>query len=89
MVALAVETDDEHGAPVALADGLVRGEDGRISALRCGVADALAEAAMAELVGAAEELDGEIGAVGSQSRLHGAVMLVAKGKEIGPHRKRV
>lgn len=65
MIALAVEADDEHGASVALADGLVGGEDRRVSPSRCAVADALAEGAMAELVGAAKELNGKVGGVGS------------------------
>jgi len=89
MIALAIDANDEHGTTVTVAFGLVGRESGWDSALRRRVADALAEAAMAELVGAAEELDGEIGAVGSQDRLHGAEMLVAKGKDVGPHRKRV
>jgi hypothetical protein len=50
---------------VALADGLVGGEDRRVSALRRDVADALAEAAVAELVGATKELNGIVGVVGS------------------------
>lgn len=50
------------------------------------IADALAEAAMAEFVGAAKEFDGEIGAVGGQTWLHGAVMLVAEGEEVSAHR---
>jgi hypothetical protein len=89
MIALAIDADDEHGATVAIAFGLVGSENGRSSALGRRIADALAETAMAELVGAAEEFDGEIGAVRGQSGFHGAVMLVAKGKNIGPHRKRV
>jgi len=89
MIALAIDADDEHRTTVTIAFGLAGRESGRCAALGRRVADALAEAAMTELVGAAEELDGEIGAVGSQSRLHGAVMLVAKRKDVGPHRKRV
>ena len=65
VVALAVETDDEHRASVALADGLVGGENRRVSPLGCAVADALAEGAMAELVGAAKKLDGIVGVIGS------------------------
>ncbi len=89
MIALAIDANDEHGAAVTVAFRLVGSEKGRSSALRRGVADALAEAAMAELVSAAEEFDGEIGAVRGESGFHGAVMLVAKGKDVGPHRKRV
>ena len=89
MVALAVEADDEHGASVTFADGLIGGKYWRVAALRCAVADALAEAAMAELVGATKELNGKVGGIGSDCGLHGAVVLVAKGKEVRPHAKRV
>jgi hypothetical protein len=89
MIALAIDANDEHGAAVTVAFGLVAGENGRGSALRRRVPDALAEAAVAELVSATEEFDGKIGAVRGDSGFHGAVMLVAKGKDIGPHRKRV
>ena len=89
VIALAVEADDEHGASVALAGGLVGSEHGRGSALRRGVADALAEAAVAELVGAAKEFNGKVGVVGSDCGLHGAVVLVAKGQDVRPHAKRV
>jgi len=89
VVTLAVEADDEHGASVALADGLVGSEDWPVSALRCGVADALSEGAMAELVGAAKELNGKVGGVGSYYGLHGAVVLVAKREEVRPHAMRV
>jgi hypothetical protein len=89
VIALAIDADDEHGTAVTVAFGLIGSENGRSSTLRSRVADALAEATMAELVGAAEEFDGEIGAVGGESGFHGAVMLVAKGKDVGPHRKRV
>jgi len=89
VIALTVEADDEHGASVALADGLVWGEDRPVSALRCAVADAFSEGAMAELVGATKEFNGKVGGVGSDYRLHGAVMLVAKRKEVRPHAMRV
>ena len=87
MIALAIDADDEHGASVALAHGLAGSESGRGSAVRGAVTDALSEAAMAELVGAAEEFDGIFGVVGCESGFHGAVMLVAKWQEVGPHRK--
>ena len=87
VIALAVEADDEHGASVAIAVGLVGGEDGRVSALGRGVADALAEAAMAKLVGTAKKFDGIVGVVGSEYGLHGSVVLVAKGQNVRPHAK--
>ena len=89
VIALAVEADDEHGTAVAVASRLVGSEDGRGATVRCRVADALPETAMTEFVGTAEEFDGVVSTVGSESGLHGAVMLVAKGKDIRPHRQRV
>jgi len=65
MIALAVEADDEHRAPVAVAGGLIGSEDGSVSALGSGVADALTEAAVAELVSAAKEFYRIVGIVGS------------------------
>ena len=87
MIALPVEADDEHGTPVALADGLVGGEHWRVSALGRGVANALAEAAVTELVGATKKFDAIVGIVRSEYRLHGAEMLVAKGQDVRPHAK--
>lgn len=87
MITLAVEADDEHGAPMAIAGRLVGSEHWRIAALGCGVADAFAETAVAEFVGAAKEFDGIVGVIGSQYGLHGAVVLVAKGKNVRPHSK--
>lgn len=78
MIALAIEGDDEHWASVAIALGLVGSDDRHGSPLRSDVAGALAETTMAKLVGAAEEFDEEISGIGSEDRLHGAVMLVAK-----------
>jgi hypothetical protein len=88
-IMLAIEADDEHGAPVAIAGVLVGGEDRRITALGRGVADTLSEATAAELVGAAKEFNGIVGVVGSEYGLHGAVVLVAKGQDVRPHAKRV
>jgi len=88
-VALTIEADDEHGASVPVTTGLSGREDGWFAAFGCDVADALPEAAVAESVGAAEEVDGVVSVVGSQSKLHGAVMLVAEGQDVRPHAKRV
>jgi hypothetical protein len=44
---------------------------------------------MAELVGAAEKLDAIVGVIGSERGFHGAVVLIAKGKDVRPHAKRV
>jgi len=57
MVTLPVEAEDEHGASVAIARGLIRREFGSVSSPRCGVAHALAEAAVTKFVGAAKEFD--------------------------------
>ena len=58
-------------------------------ALRGDVTGTLPETPMAELVGAAKEFYKVVGTIGSEQGLHGAVMLVAQGKKIGPHRNRV
>jgi len=79
VITLAVEADDEHGPAVTLAGGLVGCKNWRFSALGRGVADAFAEAAVAEFIGAAEEFDREVRVVRSESGFHGAVVLVAKG----------
>ncbi len=89
VIALAIEADDEHGASVALAHGLVGGEFGRLTMVWCDISDALAEAAMAELVGTAEEIDGIFEVVGSHHGLHGAVMAIAEGQDVRPHALRV
>lgn len=85
MVTLTVEADDEHGTSMTVATGLRRREDGWLATFGCDVTDALSEAAVAESVSAAEEVDGVVGAVGSESRLHGAVVLVAEGQDVRPH----
>lgn len=85
MVTLTVEANDEHGTSVAVATGLRGREDGWLAAFGCDVTDALSEAAVAESVRAAEEVDRVVGAVGSESQLHGAVVLVAEGQDVRPH----
>lgn len=84
-IVLAVEADDEHRPPVAVAAGLIVSEDRRRVALRSDVSDALAKAAMAKLIGAAKKIDGVIGVERSETRLHGAVVLVAEGQDVRPH----
>jgi hypothetical protein len=80
-----IQADDEHRPSMAVAHGLIRSEYGSISAARRGIADALAKTAMTELVGAAKKLNRVIGIVWSQSRLHGAEMLIAEWKNVRPH----
>jgi len=85
-VALAVEADDEHGTSVAVAFGLVGGEFGRLAVAGRDLAYAFAEAAVAELVGAPEVVDRVVGIVGGDHGFHGAVMAVAEGQDVRPHR---
>ncbi len=87
VIALAVETDDEHWASVAIACRLVGCQQGSVPAFRCCITDALAEAAMAKLVGAAKKFDGIIRVVRSQYGFHGAIVLIAKGQDVRPHAK--
>jgi hypothetical protein len=65
MVTLAVEADDEHRTPVAITRGLIGGELGSVSPLRCRIPHALAEAAVTKFVGAAKEFDGIAGVIRS------------------------
>lgn len=74
---------------MTVADGLVGSKDWSVSSLGSGVANALAETAVAEFVGAAKEFDGIVSVVGSDDGLHGAVVLVAEGKDVRPHAMRV
>jgi len=89
VIALTIDADHEHGAAVAVAFGLVGGENGTGSALGRAVADTLPETAMTKLVGAAEEFDGEVGGVGGDDGFHGSKVLVAQGENVGPHRRGV
>jgi hypothetical protein len=57
VIALAVEADDKHWSPMALADRLVGCEHRCVSALGRDVTDAFAEATVAELVGTAKKFD--------------------------------
>jgi hypothetical protein len=79
MIALPVEADDEHRAPVTVTIRLVRSDHRRISAFRRGISHALSKTSMAEFIGAAKKFDTIVGVVGSEGRLHGAEMLIAKG----------
>jgi hypothetical protein len=84
-VVLAVEADDKHRAAVHVAARLVGRDIGDVIAARSRVADALAEAAAAEFVGTAEEVDGVVGIVGGDTGFHSAEMLVTEGKDVRPH----
>ena len=85
VVALAIQAQDEHGTAVQVAARLVGSDFGRSIALGRDVADALAEAAAAEFFGAAEKVDGVVGAVRREAGFHSAEMLVTKGKDVRPH----
>jgi hypothetical protein len=87
MIALPVEADDEHGASVAIAGGLIGSEYGRVPALRRDVANALTKAAVAKFVGATKKFDGIVGTVRGQNGFHCAVVLIAKGQNVRPHAK--
>jgi len=84
-VVLAVEADDEHRPPMAVALRLPGGQDGSEVALRRYISDAFTEAAVAELLGTTEKVDGTVGAVGRKQRLHSPEMLIAQGQDVRPH----
>jgi hypothetical protein len=65
MIALAIETDDEHGASMAVAGGLVGSDNRTGSTLGRGVAETFAETTVAEFVGAAKKFDGIVRIIGS------------------------
>ena len=78
-VPLAIEASDEQWASVHLAAGLIGRNDRRLISFRSGVSYPFSEAAAAEFLGAAEEVDGVIGVKGSDAGLHGAIVLLAEG----------
>jgi bacterioferritin-associated ferredoxin len=85
VIALAIEADDEHGASMAIATGLVRREDGFISSFGSDIPDAFSKTAVAEFISTAKELDRVVGIVGSECGLHGAMVLITKRKNVRPH----
>jgi len=89
VVALAIKTDDEHWAAMAIANRLIGGEERCIASPGRGIADAFAKAAAAEFIGAAKEFNGIVGVIRSQSGLHGAEMLIAERQDVHPHGERV
>jgi len=89
VIALSIQADDEHRPSMAIADGLSGSDDRGGTSLGRAVTDAFSETPVAELVRAAKVLNRIVGVIRSQRRLHRAVMLVAKGKDVRPHRKRV
>ena len=85
MIALAIEADDEHGASMAIATGLVRSKDRFISSFRRDISDTFSKTAVAEFISTAKELDRIVGIVGSECGLHGAMVLITKRKNVRPH----
>jgi uncharacterized Zn-binding protein involved in type VI secretion len=84
-VVLAVEAEDEHGAAVHFAAGLVRVKGRGIVALGGDVTDPFAKAAATEFVSATKKVDGVVGAIGGDAGFHGPEMLVTKGEDVRPH----
>lgn len=87
VIALAIERNDEHGASVEITAGLVGSDFRRLVTLGVDVSNTFAEGAAAEFFGAAEEVNGIVRTIGSEEKLHGAEMLVAKGEKVHPHAK--
>ena len=77
-VALPVESRNEHGTVVLIATWLVRREQRRLIPSRRYISQPFTEAAVAEFVGTAEELNGIIGTERSNARLHGPIVFIAK-----------
>jgi hypothetical protein len=65
MVALTVKTDDEHGASVAVANGLVGGRNRRVTPFWGEVPNTLAKTTMTEFLSAAKKLDRKVRSIGS------------------------
>jgi hypothetical protein len=84
-IVLAVEAQNEHGAAVHVATWLVGSDLGSDIAFGVDVADTFAEAAAAEFLGAAEEIDGVIGVVGGDAGFHRAEMFVTERENVRPH----
>jgi hypothetical protein len=85
VIVLAIKADDEHGARVAIAFRLVRGQNGCQIALRGDVSDPLTETTKTEFLSAAEEVNRAVCVVRGEDRLHRAVVLIAEGKKVRPH----
>jgi hypothetical protein len=80
VIPLPVEADDEHRTPVTVTIWLIRSDHRRIPAFRRGITHAFSETSVAEFVGATKKFNEIVGAIGSERRLHGAEMLIAKGE---------
>lgn len=89
VIALPVEADDEHRAPMTVTIGLIRSDHRRIPAFRRGISHAFSKTTMAEFIGATKKFDKVVGAIGSEGRFHGAEVLITKWEKVRPHAKRV
>jgi hypothetical protein len=84
-ISLPVKAGDKHRPPVLVASWLVIRDNGRLISSRGHIAQGFAEAALTELVGAAEKLNRIVDAERSQQKLHGSIMLVAQWQDVGSH----
>lgn len=84
-ITLPVNAQNEHGASVLVAAGLVWGDDRRLIFQRGNVSQNFAVTALAEAVRTTAKLNGVIRVHRRKSMLHGAVMLVAERENVGAH----
>ena len=84
-IPLPVEAGDEHGAAMFVATRLVVRDKRSLITLGRGVSQRFAEATLAELFGATEELDRIIHIERCKQEFHGAVVLVAQRQDVDPH----
>lgn len=84
-VALPVDAEDEHGAAMFFAAGLVWRDLRRFIFQRRHIAQNFAVTAMTKSIRTAAELNGIIGIDRREGMLHRAVMLVAERENVGPH----
>jgi len=84
-VMLAVKITNKHRTIMQIAPRLISRKNRRLPALRRHISQTLAEAALAKLCRATKEFDGIIRAEGRDASLHGAIVLVTKRQNVGPH----
>jgi len=82
---LPVEAGDKHGPAMLFAARLVAGDKGRLISSRSGIAHGFAEAALAELVGAAEKFDRIVDVERGKQEFHRPIVLVAQRQDVRPH----
>lgn len=84
-IPLSVEAGNEHRATVSFTFWLIQQNDGRFSPLWRNVSQALTKTSAAKPLSAAEKFNRVICVERRNERLHGSVVLVTKGQEIGSH----